>query len=160
MRHLSDKNEEKPTAVNFAADEFSLRPPDPCQCSAHDVKQALAPFNRPEPPFLPAYRGGKAQIITLPDQITDSAACRHADSTSVCGRPSYKFTDPESHLEITTFPHKGIIWDASISQVILHPQSTDPTGPHKVLITAYLPRFKEVLETAEIVYFVHAEPKH
>jgi len=121
LRHLADKNEEKPTVVNFTAEKISLRPPDPCQCSANDVKEALALFNGSEPPFLPAYRGGKAQIITLPDQITDSAACRHADGTSMCGRLSYKFTDPELRLEITSFPHRGIIWDASINQVTLDP---------------------------------------
>jgi hypothetical protein len=30
LRHLADKNKKQPTAVNFAAEEFSLRPPDPC----------------------------------------------------------------------------------------------------------------------------------
>ena len=30
LRHLADKNKKQPTAVNFTAEEFSLRPPDPC----------------------------------------------------------------------------------------------------------------------------------
>ena len=87
LRHLADKNKKQPTAVNFAAEKFGLRPPDPCQCNANDVKQTLALFNRPNPPFLPAYRGGKAKIITLPDHITESAACRRIDGTSMCVRP-------------------------------------------------------------------------
>jgi hypothetical protein len=87
LRHLAENKEEQPTVVNLAAEEFSLRPPDPCLCSANDIKKALALFNGSNPPFLPAYYGGKAQIITLPDQISDRAACRLADGTSLCGRP-------------------------------------------------------------------------
>ena len=59
-----------------------------------------------------------------------------------------------------TFPHKGIFWDASENQVTLQPQSTDPTGLHKVLITANLFSFKDVLETAEIAYVVHLAPQN
>ena len=33
FRHLADKYEEKPTVVDFAAEKFSLRPPDSCKCS-------------------------------------------------------------------------------------------------------------------------------
>ena len=84
LRHLADKNEEKLTVFNLTAEKFSLRTPDSCHCSANYVKDALALFNGSDPPFLPAYRGGKAQIITLPEKITDIAACRHADGTSVC----------------------------------------------------------------------------
>ena len=58
-----------------------------------------------------------------------------------------------------TFPHKGIFWDASENQVTLQPQSTDPAGLHKVLVTAYLLRFKDVLETAEIAYVLHPAPQ-
>ena len=61
-------------------------------------------------------------------------------------------------MEITTFSHKGIFWDASLNKVTLNPQSTDPIGLHKVLVTAYLLSFKDVLETAEIAYFVHPAP--
>ena len=71
----------------------------------NDVKQTLAPFKGPDPPFLPAFLGGKAQIITLPDQNSDSVACRLADGTLMCGRITFKFTDPEKNIEITTFPH-------------------------------------------------------
>ncbi len=146
--------------VDFSADEFNLRPSKPCECSVNDLKQALAPFNGPDPPFLPAYCGSKAQTIKLPDQIPDSAACRHADGTSMCGRLLYTFTDLESRLEITNFPHKGIVWDASIYQVTLQPQKTDPIGLHKFLVTASLPSFKDVLETAEIACFVHTKSEY
>jgi hypothetical protein len=78
----------------------------------------------------------------------------------MCGRTLYKFTDLESGLEITAFPHKGIIWDASTNQVTLQPQKTDPTGLHKFLITAFLPSFKDVIETAEIAYLVHPVSDH
>jgi hypothetical protein len=78
---LEEKKEKKPTVVEFSAGELSLKPPEPCECSANDLKQALAQLNGPDPPFLPAYRGSKAQIIKLPDQIPDSAACRRADGT-------------------------------------------------------------------------------
>jgi hypothetical protein len=77
----------------------------------------------------------------LPDQISDGVNCRRVDGTSACGRLSYTFTDIESRVEFITFPHKGIFWDASLNQVTLHPKSTDPTGPHKILITAYLLSF-------------------
>ncbi len=73
----------------------------------------------------------------------------------MCGRILFKFTDLESSLEITAFPHKGIIWDASTNQITLQPLNTDLTGLHKVLITAFLPIFKDVLETAVISYLVH-----
>ena len=52
--------------------------------------------------------------------------------------------------QIINFPHKGIYWDASLNQITLQPQSTDPIGLHKVLVTGYLLSFKNVLETAEI----------
>ena len=78
----------------------------------------------------------------------------------MCGRTLYKFTDLESSLEITDFPHKGIIWDASTNQITLQPKYTDPTGLHKVLITAFVPNFKDVLETVEIAYLVHPESDH
>ena len=48
----------QPTVVNFALQEF--KPLEPCRCSVDEVKQILAPFNGPNPPFLPAYRGSKA----------------------------------------------------------------------------------------------------
>ena len=51
------------------------------------------------------------------------------------------------------------MWDASINQVTLSPQSIDPTGFYKVLLTAFLPSFKEVFETAEIAYLVHLVPE-
>ena len=60
LPHLAQKNEEKFTSVKFAADEFSLKPPKPCECSANELKKALAKSNGPDPPFLPAYHGGKA----------------------------------------------------------------------------------------------------
>jgi hypothetical protein len=94
----------------------------------------------------------------LPEQISDEVACRRADVTSVCGRLSYSFTDLESRLELKNFPHKGIFWDAILNQITLKPQSTDPVGLHKVLVTAHLPSFKDVLETAEIAYVVHPAP--
>ena len=78
----------------------------------------------------------------------------------MCGRTFYKFTDLESGLEITAFPHKGIIWDASTNQITLQPQNTDPTGLHKVLITTFLPSIKDVLATAEIAYLVHSASDH
>jgi hypothetical protein len=109
--HLEGEKEKKPTVVDFSANEFNLRPPKPCECSLNDLRQALALFNR-QSPFLSAYRGSKAQTIKLPNQIPDSAACRSADGTSMCGRLLYTFTDLESRLEITNFPHKGIFWDA------------------------------------------------
>jgi hypothetical protein len=69
-------------------------------------------------------------------------------------------TDLEFFLEITNFSHKGIFWDEKINFVNLLPQSTDPIGLRKVLITAYLPSIKYVLETAEITYFVYPAPDH
>ena len=150
--------EENPTEVDFSAYEISLGPSEPCNCSAKDVKQALAPFNGPNPPFLPAFRDGKAQTIKLPDQVSDKETCRRADGTSVCGRLSYTFTDLESRLEFATFPHKGLFWDALLNQMTLQPTSTDSTGLHKVLVTAYLLSFKDVVETAEIAYVVHPAP--
>ncbi len=119
IRILKEEKEKKPTVVDFSAGEFNLRPPNPCECNANNLEQALASFKRPDPPFLYAYRGGKAQIINLPDQILDSAACRRADGTSMCGRLSYTFTDLESRLKISNFPHKGIFWDASMNKVTL-----------------------------------------
>ncbi len=145
--------------VNFSADEILLGPSEPCQCSTKDVKHALAPLNGPEPPFVPAYRDGKAQTIKLPDQASDGVTCRRADGISACGRLSYSFTDLESRLEFTTYPHKGIFWDASLNQLTLQPQRTDPTGLHKVLVTAYLLSFKDVVEKAEIAYVVHPAPE-
>ena len=145
--------------VDFSADKIRLGPPEPCECSTKDVKPALAPLTGPEPPFVPAYRDGKAQTIKLPDQASDRVTCKRADSTSACGRLSYSFTDLESRLEFITFPHKGLFWDASLNQLTLQPQSTDPTGLHKVLVTAYLLSFKDVLETTEIAYFVHPAPE-
>ena len=62
-------------------------------------------------------------------------------------------------MELINFPQKGIYWDASQNQVTLQPQSTDPTGLHKVLITAFLLSFKDVVETAEIAYVVHPAPE-
>ncbi len=106
-----------------------------------DVKQALALFYGPNPPFVPAYRDGKAQTIKLPDQVSDEVTCRRADGTSACERLSYKFTDLESRLELKTFPQKGIFWDESLNQITLQPLSTDPTGVHKVLVTAYMHSF-------------------
>ena len=58
--HQAGKKEEKTTGDHLYAEEISLWPQEPCECSAKDVKQALAPFNGPDPPFLPAYRDGKA----------------------------------------------------------------------------------------------------
>jgi hypothetical protein len=69
------------------------------------------------------------------------------------------FTDLESRLELTNFPHKGIFWDASLNQITLQPLITDPIGLHKVLITTYLLSLKNVLETAEISYVVHTSPE-
>jgi hypothetical protein len=91
----------------------------------------------------------------LPDQVSDEVTCRRADGTSACGKLSYSFTDLESRLELKTFPHKGFFWDVSLNQITLQPQSTDPTGVHKVLVSAYLPSFSDELETAEIAYVVH-----
>ena len=145
--------------IDFSAYEISLGPSEPCDCSAKDVKQALAPFNGPNQAFVPAYRAGKAQTIKLPDQVSDEVTCRRADGTSVCGRLSYKLTDLESRLELITFPHKGLFWDASLNQMTLKPNITDPTGIHKVLVTAYLLSFKDVLETAEIAYVVQPAPE-
>jgi hypothetical protein len=159
LSHQAGKKEEKPTVVDFSADEIHLGPSEQCECSTEDVKKALAPFNGPEPPFLPAYRDGKAQTIKLLDQASDGVNCRRADGTSACGRLSYSFSDLESRLEFITFPHKGIFWDASLNQLTLQPQSTDPTGLHKVLVTAYLLSFKDVLEKAEIAYVVHPAPE-
>ena len=158
MRDLAENKEEQTTLVGFAADEFSLIAPKPCECSANEVKKTLAPFNGPDPPILSAYRGGEAQIITLINQISDSVACKRNDETSVCGRPFYKFKVPETLIEITDFPHKGLIWDASTNQITLKPQFIDPLGLHKVLIIAFLPYFKDGLETAEISYFVKSTP--
>jgi hypothetical protein len=81
LRLLEEVKEKKPTMVDFLAGEFSLKPPSPCKCSLNDLKQALAPFNGPDPPFLPAYRNSKAQNIKLQDEIPDSTACRRADGT-------------------------------------------------------------------------------
>jgi hypothetical protein len=145
--------------VNFSDDEIRLGASEPCQCSTKDVKHALAILNGPEPPFVPAYRDGKAQTIKLPDQAYDGVTCRRAQGVSACGRLSYSFTDLESWLELITFPHKGLFWDASLNQLTLQPQSTDPTGLHKVLVTAYLLSFKDVLETAEIAYVVNPAPE-
>ncbi len=47
-----------------------------------------------------------------------------------------------------------------MNQVTLQPQKTDPTGLHKVLVTAYLPSFKNVLETAEMAYLLHPESEY
>jgi len=77
----------------------------------------------------------------------------------MCGRLEYKFTDLESGLEITSFPHKGIFWDDKFNQVSLEPQSTDPVGQHIILITVYLPSFQGVLATAQISYLVHTAPE-
>ena len=60
LSHQAGKKEEKTTGVHFSAEEISLGTQEPCECTAKDVKQALAPFNGPDPPFLPAYRNGKA----------------------------------------------------------------------------------------------------
>ena len=87
LRQSDEKKEEQLSIFNLAAEEFSLRPSEPCLCSANDVKQALAPFNGPDPPFLAAYRGGKAQIINLADQISDVGACRLADGNLMCEKP-------------------------------------------------------------------------
>ena len=81
LRLLEEEKGKKPTVVNFFAGEFGLRHPKPCEFSADDLKQALASFNGPDPPFLPAYRNSKAQTINFPDQISDSAAYRRADGT-------------------------------------------------------------------------------
>ena len=66
-RHLEEVKEKKLTVVDFYDGEFNLRPAKPCECSVNDLKQALALFNGPDSPFLPAYRGSKAQTINLPD---------------------------------------------------------------------------------------------
>jgi hypothetical protein len=125
------------------------------------MKQALAPFNGPDPPFLPANRNSKAQTIKLQDENLDSATCRRADGTSMCGRLSNTFTDLKSHLKILNFPHKRIFYDASMNKVTLETQSNEPIGLHKVLITAYQPSFKDdALKTAEIAYFVHPAPEN
>jgi hypothetical protein len=34
LRHLTENKQEQPTLVNFAEEEFSLRPRDPCKCYA------------------------------------------------------------------------------------------------------------------------------
>ncbi len=159
LRLLAEKKEEQPTLVNCAADEFSLRLLEPCDCSANGFKKALAPSNGPKLPFFSAYRGGMAHIITLPNHISDSAACRRDDGTLMCEELLYKFIDLKLRLEITAFPHKGITWEASNNHITIQPKSTDPTGLHKVLITAFLPSLKDVLETAEIAYFVHPAPE-
>ncbi len=125
-------------------------PPDPCRCGVIDLKQTLAPLNGPNPPFLPAYRTGKAQIFTLFSQNTDSAACGLADGTSKCERASFKFIDSKTLKEITTFPYKGVAWDGIKYQLTLQPQSDDPLGLHKVLVIAYLPSNKDVLESVEV----------
>ena len=91
----------------------------------------------------------------MQDQVSVGAACRRADGKSACGQLSFSFTDLESPLEFITFPHKGIFWDASLNKVTLNPQSTDPIGLHKVLVTVYLLSFKDVLQTAEIAFVVH-----
>jgi hypothetical protein len=57
LRHLAENKQEQPNLVNFAEEEFSLMPPDPCKCSADYIKKTLAQFNGPEPPFLPTYPG-------------------------------------------------------------------------------------------------------
>jgi hypothetical protein len=98
LRHFEGKNEEKPTVVNFDKEESSLRLPEPCLCRLNDLKQTLATFNGPNLIYSPTYRGGKAQILTLPVQISDSLACRLADGSLMCGQPSYTFTDLESGL--------------------------------------------------------------
>ena len=85
LRDLAEKKKEQPTIVDFAADEFSLRTPKPCECIANEIKKTLAPFNGPDPPILSTYRGGKPQIITFIHQISDSVACRRADGNSMCG---------------------------------------------------------------------------
>ena len=54
LRHSDENKEDQLSIVNLAAEEFILRPYEPCLCSANDVKQALAPFNGPDPPFLAA----------------------------------------------------------------------------------------------------------
>jgi hypothetical protein len=108
----------------------------PIICECDDLTQTLAPFNRLDPLFLTSYLDGKAQIITLLVRISDIGACSLADRTSMCGQHTYKFFDLESGLEISTFPHKGIIWDASTNQITLHPQRGSPTGQHKILVTA------------------------
>ena len=89
LRDLAEKKKEQPTLVDLANDEFSLRTPKPCECIANEIKKTLTLFNGPDPPILSAYRGGKAKIITLLNQISDSVACRHADGTSMFGRPFY-----------------------------------------------------------------------
>ncbi len=159
LSHQAGNKGEKTSEVDFSAEKNSIGSSELCECSAKDVKQALAPFNGPEPPFVPAYCDGNAQTIKLPDQVSDGLTCKRTDGTSACGRLSYSFTDLESRLEIINFPHKGIYWDASLNQVTLQPQNTDLTGLHKVLVTAFLLSFKDVLETAEIAYVVHPAPE-
>ncbi len=47
LRLLAEKKEEQPTLVNYAADEFSLRILEPCDCSANGFKKAITPSNGP-----------------------------------------------------------------------------------------------------------------
>ena len=71
--------------------------------------------------------------------------CRLASGTSLCESPSFKFIDGETLQEITIFPHKGVVWDGLKLQLTLKPQSDDPLGLQKVLLTVYLPSNKDVL---------------
>jgi hypothetical protein len=108
---LAGKNLESYTTKNLASVKFFS---PPCQCNAiNDIKKALASLKRSEPLFLPAYRGGKAQILSLSSKITDSDACSVADGAPLCERVQFKFIDSVTLLEIKNFPHKGIAWDRS-----------------------------------------------
>jgi hypothetical protein len=72
------------------------------------------------------------------------------------GRPLFKLSDSDMLKEITAFPYKGLTLDALNNKIILHPQSDDLPGLHKIIITAYLPGLKDVFQTVEIKYIIQS----
>jgi hypothetical protein len=155
---MPGKEERTLSTINLSSEKFYLMS-EPHSCSAF-LKQALAPFNGPGPFYLPAYSGDNAQIITLVSQFSDSDACMLADGTSLYEQPSFKFNDGKTLIKITTFPHNGVSWNELTLQLTLHPHRDDSIGLHKILMIAYLPSLKDVIQTVEIDYFINSAPDH
>ena len=105
---------------------------------------AFVQFSGPDRFFKPTKVGDLPQTFSFSDTDLLSNSCRLSDWSSLCGPPLFEFTDIESNLKITNFPHKGLTWLALTYQLTIHPNRDDTAGQHKVHLTVYHPSLKNV----------------
>lgn len=63
-------------------------------------------------------------------------------------------------MEITAFPFKGLTLDSLTYQLTLQPQSEDPIGRHKVMLSSYFQTQNDVTRTVKIDYVVTFAPEY